>query len=550
MFTYCLKEYLDIRYRIVKSPGKVTEEALQFAECFSMEISGRISPDNRMVTRHYLRMYIRDKYAEQIDNLVECDLTGNFNKINKLEEKDFSEAQFNEVSDVELDDKTRTEMKHMANEAYKANKDEYVGFEAMSENSSLLYDDTCERYAILRSVVLKYIDAVITNGRGAEKVKSINAFIDKHSLLVDKETVIALIDTTVSGNGKKGFLFTTHAIYQKVSNKEVLVIPYADVFIEQCKLGDHKKGNPKKLHISLLNKKGNVTIDTDSIDIEALLDMLIVIGKLPEHEIAPTDSPQNILKMDYSAQQPFVKYMVNFMQYSKRSVAEVLRFACEIGFTDSQLLELTEYIDGENDPDGSLLIQVNDKSPYGSRKSLRYALLTEMFNILHFTKQSTDISSLEHEFIRKTARMFGFSDEDIANLKEITQAQYKILVGQIKTTKELSAVATALSALTVSGAVPTVTVLGSSALAAKSAWMVFIPGIGTILAVALAPVSIVYAVIMHNQKTRQLKNQIKEMVESEKTDYKKAINRLLHLFPERQYAADLEHNAKLIKYES
>ena len=85
MFTYCLKEYLDIKYRFFKNSDGITEEEAQFVACFSKELSGSTSLESdRKVTRYYFRMYIREKYANQIDKLVEFDLSQSFRKIGEL----------------------------------------------------------------------------------------------------------------------------------------------------------------------------------------------------------------------------------------------------------------------------------------------------------------------------------------------------------------------------------------------------------------------------------------------------------------------------------
>lgn len=85
MFTYCLKEYLDIKYRFFNNPSGLSEEESQFVACFSKELSGSTSLESdRKVTRYYFRMYIREKYADQIDKLVECDLSQSFRKIGEL----------------------------------------------------------------------------------------------------------------------------------------------------------------------------------------------------------------------------------------------------------------------------------------------------------------------------------------------------------------------------------------------------------------------------------------------------------------------------------
>jgi hypothetical protein len=75
MYSYCLREYLDLQVRHNSSNGVLSPEEGQFRECFMSELNG-LAPqgDKGKVLRHFLRLYIRQKYAAQIDGLIECDL--------------------------------------------------------------------------------------------------------------------------------------------------------------------------------------------------------------------------------------------------------------------------------------------------------------------------------------------------------------------------------------------------------------------------------------------------------------------------------------------
>jgi hypothetical protein len=103
-----------------------------------------------------------------------------------------------------------------------------------------------------------------------------------------------------------------------------------------------------------------------------------------------------------------------------------MRFVCDIGFTDEQLSELAKYITNPKESHLSILSSLNNNAPYPSRKSLRYALFTEMLSQLQVVKGSSNESALEREFIQKMARIYGFSSEDIANLKVLAQVKYKL----------------------------------------------------------------------------------------------------------------------------
>jgi len=401
-----------------------------------------------------------------------------------------------------------------------------------SADFALPPDDTEEQFPELREIVLKHIPKISTDKNYTSKAKSENAFINKHSLPVAKEAAIALIDTSLLGSGSVGFLFTTYAIYYVEiwdNSEKVIKIIYNDIDYEKCGVAHDKKGKASSLNIAM--KNANNIIIKDYINHEALLAMLTEVGKLSE--FAPTDSPQSIAEMDYSVKLPFVKLLVNFMAHSKQPYIELMRFACDIGFDDEQLSELAQYISADpKEPDMKILMQINNNAPYGSRKSLKYALITEMFSQLQFVKGSSEESLLEHEFITNIAELYGFCEkEDIPNLRIAAQAKYKIITGQIKSAKELEIVAKALKNLAFSGGVSLVTIIGSSLLFFKTAWWFLIPGIGAIIGSALVGFNIALQIINRNKKVEAFNEQTKEMIENEVKSYRAAINKLLVLFP-------------------
>lgn len=421
-----------------------------------------------------------------------------------------------------IDEQLEIEMRDIATKENEAFADEFDGFDMISGAYSVLSDDIDEQVSKIRKIVLKYAPAIEGGSRDIRNAKSINAFINKHSLHVVKETVIAIVDTTIMGDGERGFLFTTHAIYYKTFLEKVVKIAYSDIIYEKCELIRDKKGKPASINIARKGLDAIKVVDVGECS-DALIDMFIEIGKLSK--FALTDLPQPIYEMNYSVKLPFVKLMVNFMNYSNQPYIELMRFACDIGFTNEQLTELAKYIIDPKESHLSILAQINKNVPYPSRKSLRYALLTEMLSLLQLVKGSFNESALEHEFIQKTARLYGFSSEDIANLKVLAQVKYKIIAGQIKSYNEFEEIQNSLTGVALAGGVSLVTVLGSSFLFGRMLY--FLPGIGTILAGG----NIVFAVINKIKNDAKLSEQRKQMIDKELESYKSAIDRLSHLFP-------------------
>ena len=244
-------------------------------------------------------------------------------------------------------------------------------------------DDTDTKFPALRETILKYTPSICKEGKYTTSMEAITSFINKHTLGVVKETAVALVDATIFGREKSGFLFTTHALYYRESGALAtqFKVSYCDIDYENCRLNYNKKGKLSGLEIAIKGTSPITVEDHIWINHNALLDMITEIGKLSEY--APTDAPQPIAEMDYSVKLPFVKYLINFLNRSEKPCIEVMRFACDIGFTNEQLAELAEYATNPTESDTSILLQLNNNAPYGSRKSLEYALLIDMYSQLY-----------------------------------------------------------------------------------------------------------------------------------------------------------------------
>ncbi|GAA0123150.1 MAG: hypothetical protein KID00_13820 [Clostridium argentinense] len=84
-------------------------------------------------------------------------------------------------------------------------------------------------------------------------VKKLNNSINSYGEGIKKENVLALVDTTILGSGKEGFLFTTEGIYFKESFNEANYISFKD--IDFISIIDNDKDCNSILHIMMKNKK-------------------------------------------------------------------------------------------------------------------------------------------------------------------------------------------------------------------------------------------------------------------------------------------------------
>ncbi|WP_461612815.1 hypothetical protein [Clostridium sp. Marseille-QA1073] len=84
-------------------------------------------------------------------------------------------------------------------------------------------------------------------------IKKLNNAINSYGERVKKENVLALLDITILGAGKEGFLFTTEGIYFKESFNEANYISFKE--IDFISIIDNDKDCNSILHIMMKNKK-------------------------------------------------------------------------------------------------------------------------------------------------------------------------------------------------------------------------------------------------------------------------------------------------------
>ena len=92
MYSYCLKEYLDINYKIISTNSEkdttnytLSKQEYAFYEGFGQVLRGvRADERQEKIKRYFIREYIRERYGAEIDNLIECDLSMSINRIGGL----------------------------------------------------------------------------------------------------------------------------------------------------------------------------------------------------------------------------------------------------------------------------------------------------------------------------------------------------------------------------------------------------------------------------------------------------------------------------------
>ena len=85
-YSYCLKEYLDLHYQITMHEYMPTENENAFLQAFKLILDGNVpAGDEGKLHKYFLRQYIREKYASQIDSLIECNISNSLKRIGEME---------------------------------------------------------------------------------------------------------------------------------------------------------------------------------------------------------------------------------------------------------------------------------------------------------------------------------------------------------------------------------------------------------------------------------------------------------------------------------
>lgn len=85
MYSYCLKEYLDINCKILATEYVPEQQENAFFECFSQVLRGmQVITEQEKIKRYFVREYIKGKYGTEIDNLIECNLSISVKRIGEI----------------------------------------------------------------------------------------------------------------------------------------------------------------------------------------------------------------------------------------------------------------------------------------------------------------------------------------------------------------------------------------------------------------------------------------------------------------------------------
>ena len=112
------------------------------------------------------------------------------------------------------------------------------------------------KYSEIMECLKKYIGDISTiNAYYIENIpmKKLNNAISSYGKDVKQENILALLDITILGTGKEGFLFTTEGVHFKESFNEANYISFKE--IDFISIIDNDKDCNSILHIMMNDKK-------------------------------------------------------------------------------------------------------------------------------------------------------------------------------------------------------------------------------------------------------------------------------------------------------
>jgi hypothetical protein len=86
MYTYCLKEYLELKNSILTKEYDPNDYETTFLDTFGKVLEGRMEEDNKGKAKlQFIKEYIRSKFARQIDAMEDCNLENALRRIELYE---------------------------------------------------------------------------------------------------------------------------------------------------------------------------------------------------------------------------------------------------------------------------------------------------------------------------------------------------------------------------------------------------------------------------------------------------------------------------------
>lgn len=318
-------------------------------------------------------------------------------------------------------------------------------------------------------------------------------------------TIIGIIDTTMLGSAKEGFLFTGDRIIYRAMLDKPITIMFDDmetVYLQTRTVTDKKGRQTAKDHLVIKQHNGEtIRIEHSSdVNLAKLVELLNeIITNFDQYEVQ--DQFQPLEELPEELKVAYVKVIINMAYHENqviesRQLAEILQLICRLKFSPESRDELRSYITSSDQLVSvkSLVRVIDQLSPDGMRKSLHISLVKDL---IHIYSSLSGQATADFGFLSEYRDVFDVSEDEvelalmaIENDRKLLNRTYSDSVLQ-KSIKEMAAKASAvgvpLGTVYLSGSVAGLSAAGiTSGLAALGfggvlGFSSMVTGIGTVL---------------------------------------------------------------------
>ena len=374
--------------------------------------------------------------------------------------------------------------------------------------------------------------------KGDIPIKKLDNAINTYASNVDPNQVMALLDTTLTQNGKEGILFTTTGLYSKDTLSEKITVDYKDIidiFVGSCneKGKDISKDYNRKLKIT--KKNGDICyIDNKSLNKSPLKEMLNEIVELSKNGLTGDIDKYIIIEdHDENTKYNYIRAIINFLvlenEINSETITKIYSLITRIKINAECRKKIWKYIIGHRyDKIDNIIAEMNE-SICGSIKTVHLSLIKD---ILWVCEKSPDVlSQKENEFIKIICDE-EIGPAEIEVLNDALENDRKFLEGEISDAEycklmtnlgaKAAAVGVPIAAVYLSGSVVGLSAAGiTSGLAALGLGGVLglssmMTGVGVVIIIGVAVNELIKKINNHSSINKENKREwlIKEVIKN------------------------------------
>ncbi|MBR9883765.1 MAG: hypothetical protein GYB21_08960 [Oceanospirillales bacterium] len=251
--------------------------------------------------------------------------------------------------------------------------------------------------------------------------KKINNAVESFKFEGNINSIVALYDNTIRGNGSDGILFTGEKVIYRASFSDPISIPYSSINKVEYVVDVTTKGNGKE------KKDEYVRIgygESDNVKIASLMHcnyetlaeiMNVVINDFDEYQ--EQDQLKTIAQLSEELKTAYLKVIVNMTfaddgEVDEKEFSEILQLMTRLELNVETRHEVRSYIaDAENLlPLEKLIDVIVIECPESQLKSVRISLVKDLISVYKSVK-GNDLSCFD--FFQTNKSLFGVSDEEV-----------------------------------------------------------------------------------------------------------------------------------------